>query len=195
MQDLDKAYWEKRYRDNLTGWDVGYVSTPIKECIEKLEEKDIHVLIPGAGNAYEAEYLFNSGFINTHILDISEEAVKAFQNRCPDFPETQIHCIDFFDHEAEYDLIIEQTFFCALSPDLRPGYADKMNQLLKNQGYLCGLLFNFPLNGKGPPFGGSEVEYRNIFSNLFDIEKLETCYNSIAPRRGSELFFRFRKLS
>jgi len=193
MQELNKSYWDKRYQDQLTAWDIGYVSTPIKEYIDQLENKDIHILVPGAGNAHEAEYLFNSGFLNCHVLDISEEAVLAFEKRCPEFPKDQIHCTNFFDHRLRYDLIIEQTFFCALNPKLRPAYVKKMHQLLNYEGYLCGLLFKFPLTDQGPPFGGTEMEYHDLFSELFDVEKLELCYNSIAPRSGSELFIKFRK--
>jgi SAM-dependent methyltransferase len=193
MQKLDKLYWDKRYKQQLTGWDIGFVSSPLKEYIDQLENKDMRILVPGAGNAYEAEYLFNSGFLNCHILDISEEAIKGIKMRCPQFPEDQIHCSDFFDHSFQYDLIIEQTFFCALTPDFRPAYAEKMHQLLKDGGYLCGLLFDFPLNAQGPPYGGSEQEYRKLFSGVFNIEKLESCYNSIAPRMGSEFFFKCTK--
>lgn len=195
MQELNKSYWDKRYEDQLTGWDIGHVSTPLKEYIDQLDNKDIRILIPGAGNAYEAEYLFNTGFLNCHVLDVSEEAIHAFNKRCPEFPINQIHCINFFDYQDQYDLILEQTFFCALDPKLRQDYVKKMHQLLKNNAHLCGLLFKFPLTDQGPPFGGSEKEYRQLFTELFDIEKLEPCYNSIAPRMGSELFFKLRKIS
>ena len=33
---FDKAYWEHRYEENKTGWNIGYASPPIKKYIEHL---------------------------------------------------------------------------------------------------------------------------------------------------------------
>ena len=55
---LTKSFWEDKYVNFETGWDIGYISTPIKSYIDKLKNKEISILIPGAGNAYEAEYLY-----------------------------------------------------------------------------------------------------------------------------------------
>ncbi|RYF89397.1 MAG: SAM-dependent methyltransferase, partial [Chitinophagaceae bacterium] len=101
-------------------------------------------------------------------------------------------CGDFFELHEQFDLIIEQTFFCALSPALRVAYVSHMYKLLKEEGKLAGLLFNRSFDG-GPPFGGSKEEYVKLFSPLFEIVTMEACYNSIAPRAGSELFFILKK--
>ena len=57
---LGKEYWEEKYAKNSTGWNIGYISTPIKEYIDQLQNKSIKILIPGAGNSYEAEYLWEN---------------------------------------------------------------------------------------------------------------------------------------
>ena len=64
-----------------------------------------------------------------------------------------------------------------------------MASLLKDNGHLLGLLFDFPLTEKGPPFGGSEEQYKQIFSTHFDIIEMDRAFNSIEPRQGNELFF------
>ena len=92
-----------------------------------------------------------------------------------------------------YDLIIEQTFFCALQPNLREKYVSKMYDLLSEKGKISGLFFNFPLTEVGPPFGGSYEEYVNLFSEKFTIKTLEPAYNSIKLRTNKELFFTFEK--
>ena len=68
-----------------------------------------------------------------------------------------------------------------------------MNDLLVRKGKLVGLLFDFELTEKGPPFGGSSTEYLNLFAEKFKNITLERCYNSIKPRNGNELFFIFEK--
>jgi Thiopurine S-methyltransferase (TPMT) len=62
-----ESYWTNRYNDQSTGWDIGYPSTPLKEYIEQLTNKNIHILIPGAGNAYEAEYLLEQELFGIFI--------------------------------------------------------------------------------------------------------------------------------
>ena len=188
MRVLDATYWNGRYDTKATGWDIGYVSTPLKIYIDQLENKEISILIPGAGSAYEAEYLWQLGFKNTFIIDISEKAVEQFKKRYPSFPAHQIYINDFFEHQGQYDLILEQTFFCALDPSLRKNYVQKMKSLIKPAGKLVGLLFKNEFPFEGPPFGGTITEYKQLFDRDFDIQVLEECTNSIKPREGSELF-------
>ena len=185
-----EAFWN---HSGETGWDIGQVSTPIKEYIDQLSDKNLKILIPGGGNSYEAEYLFEKGFNNVFVVDISSIPLKNLTERLPSFPKENLLHADFFELEDTFDLILEQTFFCALDPSLREAYTDKMHQLLKPDGKLVGLLFNIPLNDDKPPFGGNKDEYEKLFSEKFKIEKMETAYNSIPPRAGNELFFKLRK--
>lgn len=185
---MDEQFWTEKYKAGYTGWDIGYVSIPFKEYIDQLTDKNLKILIPGAGNSYEAEYLHQSGFQNVYVVDISEIPLQNLANRVPDFPKEKLLHQDFFTLEDRFDLILEQTFFCALNPNLREAYVSKMNELLKPTGKLVGLLFNIPLNQDQPPFGGDENEYRSLFDKKFDIEVMETAYNSIPPRSGNELF-------
>ncbi len=188
-----KKYWENNYKNNQIGWDIGYASPPITNYIDQLNNKDLSILIPGAGNAYEADYLFHNGFKNITILDIAEQPLKNLQDRIPSFPKENLIQGDFFSHIPTYDLIVEQTFYCAISPESRSKYADKTFELLNSGGKLVGLLFDFPLTEEGPPFGGSLHEYKNTFSEKFHINVLESSFNSIKPRLGRELFIIFEK--
>ncbi len=193
MNKFDMTYWKNKYKKNTTGWDLGRISTPLKTYFEQLKNKDIAVLIPGGGNGYEAEFLYNSGFKNVCLLDIVDQPLENFGKRVPYFPKENLIQKDFFSHKGQYDLIIEQTFFCALDPALRQKYVEKAHQLLKKNGKLVGLLFDFPLTVEGPPFGGSKKEYKGIFSKDFNIKILEKSYNSIPERNGKELFVKFEK--
>ncbi|HXB41335.1 MAG TPA: methyltransferase domain-containing protein [Bacteroidia bacterium] len=187
--ELNAAFWSERYRTNETGWDVGSVSAPLKEYFDTLRDKNISILIPGAGNCYEGEYLLEQGFTNITILDYAPEAIEGFKKRMKNHVKAKLICGDFFTHKGQYDLIIEQTFFCALNPVLRLDYAAKMHELLRPGGYLSGLLFTQVPNENGPPFGGTKEEYKKLFSPDFITEKMEPCLNSIKPRAGRELFF------
>ena len=189
---LDQEYWETQYKTNATGWDLGKVSPPIKEYIDTLEDKNISILIPGCGNSYEAEYLLSKGFTNITLIDIAPTLVDNLEEKFKNNPNIKIVLGDFFEHEGQYDLVIEQTFFCALPPAMRDQYVRKIYQLLYDNGKLVGLLFNKTFEG-GPPFGGSKTEYELLFKQYFDFIKMDLCQNSIKPRANSELFIDFRK--
>lgn len=190
---LSASYWNERYDRQQTGWDIGYASTPLKEYIDQLTDKDIRILIPGAGNAYEARYLCDKGFTDITVLDISSVVIDRLQTQLgKQYPAIQLVTGDFFDHSGTYDLILEQTFFCALDPALRQKYVAKMHSLLSGNGKLVGLLFNRDFENS-PPFGGNTGEYRQLFSSVFRMIRLEPCYNSIPERVGNELFFMAQK--
>ena len=185
-------YWSKRYNLNQTGWDCGQITTPLKEYIDQLTDKNLKILIPGCGNAYEGEYLWKKGFKNVYILDFAPEAIDNFKKIVPDFPDKNIIQQDFFEHVDKYDLILEQTFFCAINPNKREDYAAYSSNLLNEKGKLVGVLFNREFEG-GPPFSGCLEDYQNIFSSYFTEVKMKSCYNSIKPRVGTELFIRLVK--
>jgi SAM-dependent methyltransferase len=187
MEKLDDDFWSNRYEKHQTGWDLHKASPPLKEYVNQLTNKEISILIPGCGNAYEADYLLKKGFTNITLVDISHVLVEHLKDHFSGKPTHILHQ-DFFDHSGSYDLILEQTFFCAIDPVLREHYAVKMKSLLAPGGTLAGLLFDRHFEG-GPPFGGGLQEYRQLFARHFHIKKIETCYNSISPRQNTELFF------
>ena len=191
MSILDTSFWTERYEKGHTGWDIGMASPPLIEFCKPLK-KDVRVLIPGAGNAYEYKALKDLGFTDVTVLDISPNPIEKLKS---EFPESENDFIlgDFFEHDNSYDLILEQTFFCALEPRFRPRYVEHMHHLLRgSKGILCGVLFSREFEKQGPPFGGTKEEYHALFADSFIIEKMEPCYNSIPPRAGSELFIRLK---
>ncbi|RMB56446.1 methyltransferase domain-containing protein [Dokdonia sinensis] len=192
-ESMDATYWNDRYAQGSTGWDLKEVSPPLKAYIDQLTDKDLKILIPGGGYSYEAQYLWGQGFHNVYVVDLSELALENLKERVPEIPKRQLIQCNFFELEDTFDLILEQTFFCALDPSLRDDYVKKMHELFEDDGTLAGLLFNFPLTEKGPPFGGSIEEYRARFSPYFNIKTMETAYNSVAPRAGNELFINLKK--
>lgn len=187
MTNLDKTYWSNRYDKQKTGWDVGEITTPLKEYFDQLKNKNLKILIPGAGNSYEAEYLFRQGFTDVTVIDISPQPLQNLKARITDFPDDKLLCENFFFHKGQYDLIVEQTFFCAIDVSERPAYAKRMSELLAPNGRLAGVLFEATFEG-GPPFGGNREEYFPYFEPFLKIKTFENCYNSIKPRKGRELF-------
>ena len=195
--DFDAAYWQSRYTAGHDGWDVHAVTPPLQAYFDQLDlTRQPRILIPGAGRAYEAEYLHQLGCREVFVADIAPEALAALAARVPDFPAAHLLPADFFalPTAPPYDLIVEQTFFCALNPGLRPAYARQCAALLRPGGTLMGLLFDTDFGPvQEPPFGGSREEYREYFAPYFDFRHFETATNSLRPRQGRELFICLKK--
>lgn len=190
---MDKTYWNNRWEKQETGWDIGYPSPALTKYIDGIQDKTISILIPGCGNAHEADYLLNQGFQNITLIDIAEFATNKLKEKYSSNQSITILCGDFFEHKGNYDLILEQTFFCAIPINKRSEYAQKAYNLLNKNGKIAGVLFDRKFDNPFPPFGGNLDEYQTLFDPFFFIKKLEPCYNSIPPRENSEVFIEFIK--
>ena len=186
-------FWNSLYEFAGQGWDIGYPSPALCAYFNQIETKNLRILIPGAGNAYEAEYLHRQNFKSVFVLDFAERALKNFKNRVPNFPEHHILKEDFFLHQGSYDIIAEQTFFSSMPPELREKFVQKIAELLSPGGIYFGLFFNHEFENDKPPFGAEYIDYQKLFEPYFDIQTLELSYNTIKARAGRELFFIFRK--
>jgi len=193
MDWLSQSYWDEQYKLPKTGWDIGYASPALCSYFDQIMDKNIRILVPGAGSGWEVEYLYNQGFSNVFFLDFSLESITKFKLRCPEFPDNQIIFGDFFQHKGTYDLIVEHTFMSSIEPGRRTDYMHKMNELLCPGGKLVGLLFNHEFEWNKPPFGGTEDQYRQLFEAKFTILHLTLATNSIKPRRNRELFVLMQK--
>lgn len=190
---LDAQFWQSRYQNEATGWDIGYPAPPLCREFDNIQNKNAAMLIPGCGNGYEAEYLIKNGFTNITVLDIAASPLADLKLRLGQAEGISFVHQDFFKHQGHYDYIVEQTFFCALEPQMRPLYVTKMESLLTNRGLLFGLLFNVKFEKEGPPFGGKVEEYQALFARSLKFEyKHES--QSILPRQGKEIFFTAQKL-
>lgn len=185
---MDKSYWESRWQNKYTLWDIGYANPAISNFMAKYPNKNAAILIAGCGNAYEAEFLLNNGFTNITLVDIANTPVKHLQEKFKNQKAIKILCEDYFEHIGTYDVMIEQTFFCAIDPKERSNYAKKAPSLLQENGILTGVLFDQEFENDGPPFGGNREEYKEYFRRYFNFTIFETCNNSIPQRQGSELF-------
>jgi len=187
---LDANFWNQRYIEKTTGWDLGSASPSIVNYFKEVLNKELQILIPGCGNAYEAEALLDLGFENITLIDIAPKLVSSLQER---YKNRSINVVlgDFFELKGSFDVIVEQTFFCALDPELRTKYVNHMHSLLKPKGKIVGLMFNAEFEG-GPPFSGNRAEYEELFSPLFSIN-IQECTTSVEPRMGNELWVEFEK--
>ena len=186
----NKDYWNQRYQTQQTGWDLGQPAPAIINFFSTIDDKSATILIPGCGNAHEAQALLDMGFTNITLIDIAPLLVDSLREK---FKNTAINVIlgDFFEHTGTYQYIVEQTFFCAIDPSLRPQYVGHMHALLQPGGQLVGLQFGVSMPA-GPPFGGNEAEYQALFEPKFEVN-ISPCIHSVKPREGNELWVEYTK--
>jgi hypothetical protein len=189
---LGQTYWDNQYQSNSTGWDLGEVSPALKLFIDQIKNKNAAILIPGCGNTYEATYLLETGFTSVTVIDIAPTLVSNLISKFEDNKNITVILGDFFEHKGTYDLIFEQTFFCALPPAMRQKYVYQMHRLLSKNGTLAGLLFDRSFE-VSPPFGGSRNEYEQLFQQTFVFKTIEIATQSVVKRQNTELLFEFQK--
>lgn len=193
---LNAQYWEQRYKEGNIPWNTGTVTPALINFLADYP-RDTSILIPGVGTSREGIELAKMGFTNitfndfsSHALDLLREDMdkEGFGNLFQYSPG------DFFELQGEYAIVLEQTFFCALDPSLRASMVKKVYELLLPGGLWFGVLFRTEFDRPGPPFGGTEKTYKELFSKILNIEKISICKGSIPPRDGNELFFICKKV-
>lgn len=193
MEEESKEYkqedWQRHYDENDMGWDLGQVAPPFVRLWEEGKLPLGKVLVPGCGRGHEVLFLAGNGFKVTGV-DYSEGAVTYLKKSLIEQDlEGQILHQDFFSlddsHDAVYDLVIEQTFFCAISPRQRQSYVQHVARMLKPEGMLVGLFYHTDKEG-GPPYNTTLEDIETHFSGDFKILKIEKSADSAEQRKNKE---------
>jgi methyl halide transferase len=193
MGEESKEYkqedWQRHYDENDLGWDLGQVAPPFVRMWEEEKLPVGKVLIPGCGRGHEVLFLAGNGFEVTGV-DYSEGAVTHLKNALSERNlEGRVFHQDFFSlddsHDGIYDLVIEQTFFCAISPRERPDYVQNVSRMLKPGGMLVGLFYHTDKEG-GPPYNTTCEDIETNFSEKFKILQLEKETMSAEQRKDKE---------
>ncbi|MEA3451502.1 MAG: methyltransferase domain-containing protein [Bacteroidota bacterium] len=195
MTQFNQEYWDKLFKKNKLGWDIGYPAPALTDYFDQLQNKNIRILVPGAGNGYEVGYLYENGFINVFMNDYSPKAVKSFKQKYPYFPDENIIKQDFFELRQKFDLIVELAFFTSFELQKRTDFVSQIYNSLNENGKYVGLFFTHEFNKDYPPFGATKTQYEQLFKEYFFFKTFEIANNSIKPRRNREYFFIMQKIS
>ncbi|QPJ60486.1 MAG: methyltransferase domain-containing protein [Candidatus Nitronauta litoralis] len=186
----EREDWQGYYDQDDLRWDLGEVSPPLKRLWEEGTLKTGRMIIPGCGQGHEVIFFAQQGFDVTGV-EYTEGGIKLLQeNLGKSNLNAEVVHSDFFEldasHHGRYDLMLEQTFFCAIHPRDRTRYVEMALKVLKPGGLLAGLFYNTG-EEDGPPYNTTEEDVRQNFSNGFDIVCLEKCDHSIERRENKEL--------
>lgn len=199
METFQSEYWEQRYREGTTRWDLGQAAPAFVSLLTSQALQPGKVAVLGSGRGYDAIAFAKHGFdvigFDFAPAAIAEAtAIAQASGSSAKFLER-----DIFDLPAEFpryfNYVIEHTCFCAINPQQRQGYVKVVREILQLQGELIAIFFTHSRSG-GPPFGISPEEIRQYFDTDFEILNLQPITNSVPERQGEEYFGHFRlKLS
>lgn len=188
--------WQKHYDDDDLRWDLGETAPPFVRWWGGRPREAWRVLVPGCGRGHEVVFLASRGYQVTAV-DFAPGAIQRLARGLDAAGHgAELLNQDFFaldaGHDSRYDLLLEQTFFCAIQPENRPRYARLAHRVLKPGGRLVGLFYETGEAG-GPPFNTTREDILEHFSGRFEIRVLEKTAHSAASRRGKEWFAEFVK--
>ena len=189
MGGYSQEDWQRHYDEDDLGWDLGHVAPPFVDLLESNAIMPCKTLVPGCGRGHEVIFLAENGFDLTAV-DYSIGAVNHLNSVILERKlNIKVLNLDFFEldstHDRLYDLLIEQTFFCAISPSQRPLYVETVARILKKGGMIAGLFYHTGQEG-GPPFNTTRQDIIKYFSGSFEIRELIRAKNSAEKRRDKE---------
>ncbi len=194
----DKDFWNSRYVEKKTGWDLGEVSPPLVHMVESgWLPPGSSVLIPGAGRCYEGIYLASLGCRVTAVDFAPEAAREARENALRAGVTLTVLETDLFLMDpavtGTFDILFEQTCFCAIDPDRREHYKEMAKRMLRPGGELLGLFYAHGEEG-GPPWTTTEEEVRSIFGKDFLFKECGITPHSVESRKGKEILVKLVRL-
>jgi SAM-dependent methyltransferase len=188
---MDPGFWNSRYESEQTPWDFGGLPADFQAFLKRKKKQlqGAKVLVPGCGSGYEVAAFAEAG-ADVMGMDISSAAVKRAQQVVGRAFAERIIKGDVFAYDfdpASFDFIYERTFLCAIPPQMREQYRDRMAELLKRSGMLVGYFFYKKTEPReGPPFGLAWGEGDALFSRHFLLLKDDPVTDSLPMFDGRE---------
>ena len=186
--------WERLWEEGRTPWDQGESSKSLQDLVTEGILPSGRALVPGAGAGHDILTLASEDRHCTG-LDLSPLAVDRFKRLREErgIPEewAELVVADFFEWEPglRFDVIFDYTFLCAIQPELRVIWAERMSRLLAPGGQLVTLIFpTAPPHGEegSPPFLTTPEQVTQLLVPAFTQLSLAPAKRSVPSREGRE---------
>lgn len=188
---MEKKFWIEAWEEGRTGFNQQEPHPALEKYLNHFGlGKDTRTLVPLCGKSVDLLYLAKLGF-DVHGVELYEKAVAEFfvENQLPspqtvETPDFKIFSIprihlsvgDFFkvSSEEKFDFIYDRASIVALPEKMRSDYAKKIAELLKPEGQILLIAYDYDQSEmQGPPFSVSEKEITDLFKD-FAVEHLGT---------------------
>lgn len=200
-------WWSELYRTGDTRWDSGGPHHLMDLLIPPMKLTRLRVLVLGCGAGHDAAWWEKRGHIVTGV-DFSDEALSRARELYGESETLRWVKGDVFqlpqNWTSRFDVIFENTMFCAVPPERREDLVRTWWRLLSPRGRVVG--FALVMDKLfGPPYGTSEWELRQRLLEAPARSANRTAshlrrprfhpllwkreQNSVEKRLGHELFF------
>lgn len=187
---LNAAFWEEKYQDGTTRWDLGQPAPPFVKFLASSEAPAPgRIAVLGAGRGHDALLFAEHGF-EVAAFDFASSAIVAGQlaaqsrGLAVQFLQRDIFTLAA-EFENSFDYVLEHTCFCAIDPDQRPAYVKVVQSILRPGGKLIALFWAHARPG-GPPFGVTVPDLHQYFAPYFDFLSFDLAPDSVESRNGEE---------
>lgn len=172
------------------GWNLETPSESLKDMLPRMKLPKSRVLMLGCGDSHDAAFFAESGHRVTAV-DISAHAIERSKKLYGHLSNITWLESDLFNlpesFQGAFDLVYEYTCLCAINPKQRNQLVQTWSRCLHEQGQLMATFFCM-YKKDGPPFGGSEWEFRERLKKRFQPLIWTRWRKSILRRQGRELF-------
>ncbi len=192
MEQQERGYWEDRYVQGDTPWQIPVVAPPIARLLDEERSERLRpgrVAVVGCGRSHEPAELARRGFEVVGI-DFSPLAVSALAGSAVRYVLGDVRRLPL--RAGSLDYVMEHTCYCAIAPSDRPLYVREVARCLRRGGRLFGVFYE-PRDPLNPPFPVTEEDVRRGFGEAFAIERLERAPDSVERRAGREWLALLRK--
>ena len=187
----ETAFWLDRWQQGQIGFHQEQTNAYLVQNWPKLGAKNgDKVLVPLCGKSKDMVWLNQQG-ITVLGVELSALAINAFlsENQLQAHQDTygrflrwrapgyELLCGDFFDltpaDTHHHRFVYDRASLIALPPDMRPKYAKHLSELLVLGSKVLLVTMEYPQHEmEGPPFTVHEDEVRDLYSDVFTIEKV-----------------------
>ncbi|KAK2641608.1 hypothetical protein Ddye_023371 [Dipteronia dyeriana] len=198
MDGHSSGGWEKCWELGLTPWDLGQATPIIVHLHQSGALPNGRALVPGCGTGYDVVAMASPErhIVGLEISDIAIKKAKEFSSSIPNANYVTFLKADFFTWRPTelFDLIFDYTFFCAIEPDMRLAWAQKIRDILKPNGELITLMFPISDHIGGPPYKVSVSDYKEVLHPMgFQAISIVDNELAVGPRRGREKLGRWKR--
>lgn len=198
--------WKSAWKDRDVPWDAGAAPPELEQLVSEERLPAGRALVPGCGSGYDV-FALASPERTTVGLDLASGAEARFEELRAerDISPSQAPFVtaDFFEYQPaeRFDLVWDYTFLCAIEPERRERWAERMFELLEPGGMVAALLFPVvrpgvpPVSedGSGPPYRLTPDLAATLLADSFDRQKLRPARHSHPDRDGKEWLGIWRK--
>ncbi|KAH9782540.1 putative thiol methyltransferase 2 [Citrus sinensis] len=198
--------WEKCWEEGLTPWDIGQPAPIIVHLHQSGALPKGRALVPGCGTGYDVVAMASPEryVVGLEISDIAIKKAEEVTTVCkfqlssslPNAKFVSFLKADFFTWcpTELFDLIFDYTFFCAIEPEMRAAWAQKIKDFLKPDGELITLMFPISDHVGGPPYKVSVSDYEEVLHPMgFQAISIVDNKLAIGPRKGREKLGRWKR--